>query len=100
MIHAHVVQEKSIKNAMENKNRMEGDNSKLENRESEINELIKNLAEREEMSPDDIMSDIATFAPYEENDSANPDYIDQVAEMIGITSEELSQYAIKKARGY
>ena len=52
------------------------------------------------MSPDDIFSDIITFAPYEQNDSANPDYIDQVAEMIGISSEEMSTYAIKKAKDY
>ncbi len=72
----------------------------FENRESTIDQLINQLAEREGMSPDDVLSDIITFAPYEENDTPNPDYIDQVAEMIGISSEEMSSYAIKKAKDF
>ena len=70
----------------------------LEGREQEIDGLISNLAEKEGMSPDDILSDIITFAPYEGSDSANPDYLEQVAEMIGISQEEMDTYAIKKAR--
>jgi hypothetical protein len=69
----------------------------FEIRESLIDGLINDLAEREDMSPDDVLSDIITFAPYEQNEAANPDYIEQVAEMIGISGEEMNRYAIKKA---
>ena len=69
-------------------------------RELVIDKLIDNLAKREEMNPDDILSDIVVFAPYEGNDSPNPDYIEQVAEMIGITSEEMTLYAIKRGKDY
>ena len=72
----------------------------FEQREIIIDELVKGLAEREGMNPDDILSDIITFAPHEGNDSANPDYIEQVAEMIGISSEEMTRYAIKKAENH
>jgi len=72
----------------------------FENRESVIDELINGLAEREGMNPDDILSDIIIFAPHEQNESSNPDYIDQVAEMIGASSEEMSAYAVKKAKDY
>ncbi|MDP3729663.1 MAG: hypothetical protein Q8R26_02860 [bacterium] len=72
----------------------------FEQRESVIDELVRNLAEKEGMNPDDVMSDIVTFAPYEGNEASNPDYIDQVAEMLGIASEEMRLYAIKKAREY
>ena len=71
---------------------------KQENRESVIDRLINNLAEKEGMNPEDVLSDIITFAPDERNDAANPDYIDQVAEMIGISSEEMRAHAVKKAK--
>lgn len=70
----------------------------FEKREEEIDKLIEELAKREGMNPDDIVVDIAVFAPYKGNDSTNPDYIEQVAEMIGISKEEMNQYAIKKAK--
>ena len=73
---------------------------RFEKRELAIDKLIEDLAKREEMNPDDILSDIIVFAPYEQNESANPDYIEQVAEMIGITLEEMTRYAIKKAKDY
>lgn len=72
----------------------------FENRESAIDKLINDLAKKENMNPDDILSDIIVFAPDERNDTANSDYIDQVAEMIGISSEEMSLYAINKAKDY
>lgn len=72
----------------------------LESRESIIDGLINGLAEKEGINPEDVLSDIVTFASYERNDTPNPDYLDQVAEMIGISSEEMSLYAIKKARDY
>jgi hypothetical protein len=72
----------------------------LEQRELVIDKLIEDLAKKEEMNSDDILSDIIVFAPYEQNESANPDYIEQVAEMIGITPKEMTRYAIKKAKDY
>lgn len=70
----------------------------FEKREEEIDKLIEKSAEQEGMDPDNMIGDIAVFAPYPENDSANPDYIEQVAEMIGISVEEMTRYAIKKAK--
>lgn len=68
-----------------------------EERESEIDVLIEKLAEDEGMPADDILSDIITFAPYEGNEFSNPDYIEIVAEKLGITLDEMNTYAIKKA---
>jgi hypothetical protein len=70
----------------------------FEQREQEIDNLIENLGESEGMDPEEIMSDIITFAPTEDNEAANPDYIEQIAEMIGISVEEMTAYAIKKAQ--
>jgi len=72
----------------------------FENRELVIDGLIRGLAEKEGINPDDILSDIITFAPHEQSESANPDYIDQVAEMIGVSSEEMTAYTIIKAKVY
>lgn len=69
-------------------------------RELAIDKLIENLAKKEEMNPDDMLSDIIVFAPYAENDSANPDYIEQVAEMIGIAPKEMTLYALEKAKDF
>jgi hypothetical protein len=70
----------------------------FENRESTIDNLIDQLAEREEMNAGDILSDIITFAPYEGNEASNPDYLDEVADRIGIPHEEMRGYALKKAK--
>ncbi|MBI2038067.1 MAG: hypothetical protein HYT15_04040 [Candidatus Magasanikbacteria bacterium] len=70
----------------------------FEIRESIIDGLVDAFAEKEGMNSEDIMSDIIVFAPYEGNDSANPDYIEQVAELIGVSNEEMIEYAIKKAK--
>jgi hypothetical protein len=72
----------------------------FENRELLIDGLINKLGEQEDMSPDDILSDIITFAPYEGNETINLDYLDQVAEMLGISAEEMRTYAVKKAKDY
>jgi len=69
----------------------------FESRESVIGKLIDVLAEKEEMNPEDILSDIRVFAPYEGNEDPNPYYLDEVAEKIGISPEEMRAYAIKKA---
>ncbi len=70
----------------------------FEQREEEIDGLIEKIAAEQDMNPDDIIGDLAVFAPYEGNDSANPDYIEQVAEMIGISAQEMTKYAIRKAK--
>lgn len=72
----------------------------FEQRELEINLLIENLAEREGMTAEDVLSDIVTFAPYEGNEAANPDYLEEVAERMGISPEEMTEYALKKAKEY
>ena len=72
----------------------------FESRESIIDGLIDKLGEEEGMSPEDILSDIVTFAPYEGNESVNLEYLDQAAEMLGISAEEMRTYAIKKAKDY
>jgi len=72
----------------------------FESKEILIDGLIDKLGERENMSPDDILSDIVTFAPYEGNETVNLDYLDQVAEMLGISAEEMRTYAVKKAKDY
>src|SRR5205085_2478789 len=72
----------------------------FEIREIIIDEMVEKFAEKEGMNPEDVLSDIVTFAPYEGNDAANPDYIEQVAEMMGISLEEMNEYAIRKAKEY
>ena len=69
-----------------------------EQREAEIDRLIKDFAEREKgegFGLDEIMIDIATFAPTQAD---NPEYLKQIAEMIRISPEEMERYAIKKAK--
>lgn len=70
----------------------------FENRETVIDRLIDELAKREEMETEDILSDIITFAPYEGNEASNPDYLDVVADKIGIPYEEMREYALKKLK--
>jgi len=79
---------------------MEDFSDDIEKREGEIDTLIEGLAEREGMDPDDVFSDIAAFAPYEGNEAPNLEYLEQVAEMIGISMEEMTQYATKKAKDF
>jgi len=72
----------------------------LEELERRIDGLVGELAEREGMNPDDILSDIVTFAPYDGNDAANPDYLEEVAERMGISVDEMRTYALKKAKDF
>ena len=53
-------------------------------REAEIDKLIGELAEKEEMNPEDVLSDIITFAPVEGNEDPNLEYLDMVAECAGL----------------
>lgn len=70
-------------------------------RETIIDGLIDDLAEREGMKSDEILSDIITFAPYEGNeDMADAPYLEIVAEKIGISIKEMNLYAIKKAKDF
>jgi len=73
----------------------------FEQRELIIDRLIDDLAKREEMNQNDILSDIVTFAPYEGNEeTSDAPYLEIVAEKIGISAEEMNLYAIKKAKDY
>jgi hypothetical protein len=69
----------------------------FEERECIIDGLIDALGPEHEMNSDDILSDIITFAPTPENEDPNPDYLEQMAEMLGISVEEMNKYALKKA---
>jgi hypothetical protein len=72
----------------------------FESQEVKIERLIDNLAQKEEMDPNDIISDIVTFAPYEDNETSNPEYFEEVAERLEISLDELNAYAVKKAKDY
>jgi len=72
-------------------------------REAEIDRLIENLAEREKAEGfglDEIKFDIITFALLSEEDVGAEGYFEELAEKIGISKEEMVQYAIKKAQEY
>ena len=77
---------------------MEGFSNSIESREPVIDELIEALAEQEGMSIDFILTDIIEFAPTEGNESVNLEYLAEVAEKIGVTVEEMHQYAMLKAK--
>lgn len=68
-----------------------------ESREARIDALIEKLAGSEGMSFDDIESDLITFGEYEGNDGANPEYMKEVAEKLGVTVKELNEYAAARA---
>lgn len=70
---------------------LEGQN--LESRESFIKRMIEELAQKEEMNPDDIFSDIITFGEIYEDDEDAAGYLEEVAERIGVSFEEMLEYA-------
>ena len=72
----------------------------FESLEAKIERLILELAQKEEMDQNDILSDMITFAPYEGNETSNPEYFEEVAERTGISLDELNDYAVKKAKEY
>lgn len=49
------------------------------------------------MNAEDIFSDIVTFAEICKEDEDAKAYLEEVAEKIGISTEEMMQYAAKKA---
>ena len=67
----------------------------FENRESFINKLIEDLATREGMNSEDIFSDIITFAELYKTDEDAGAYLEEVAEKIGISFEEMLEYTKK-----
>lgn len=69
----------------------------FENRESIIDKLIEDLAQKEEMDPQDILSDIVTFFELSQEDDDAKFYFEELAEKIGISFEEIMEYAAKKS---
>jgi hypothetical protein len=76
----------------------EGGENDIEQREKVIDRLLVELGQREEMDPADILSDIITFAPYDGNESVNLEYLAEVVERMGVSLEEMSGYAVRKAQ--
>ena len=71
----------------------------FESRESVIDGLIEELAGREAMDPDVIISDLITYLEIaEEGDESATEFHAQVAEMIGVSKEEMIEYAKSKAQ--
>ena len=67
----------------------------FESRESVIDRMIEELAQREGMNPDDIISDIITFAELLEEDEGARGYFEELAERMGISLEEILEYSRK-----
>lgn len=57
--------------------------------------MIEELARKEGMDPDDIFSDIITFAELSGTDEDAGAYLEEVAEKISISPEEMIEYARK-----
>ena len=69
------------------------ESNKFENPEPNFDRLIEDLAEREEMSPDDIRSDFITFAEIAEEDPDALAYFEIIAEKINVTTQQVVEYA-------
>ncbi len=67
-----------------------------ESLEVRVERLIADLAEQEGMTKEDIISDVIVFAPHPDNAFANPAYIEDIAEKMGISVEEMTTYALDK----
>lgn len=72
----------------------------FESRERVIDQLVSNLEKQEGMEPDFILWDIIRYSPVEGNDAANPEYLQEIAEKVGISIDEMNIYALQKAREY
>ena len=72
----------------------------IENREAVIDKLIEDLARREEMNPDDILSDIFTFLEISKEDEDAKVYFEELADKIGISVKEIMDYAVKKSEDH
>lgn len=71
-----------------------------ENREETIHRFIENFAEREGMNSGDIFSDIITFAELYETDKDTRIYFEEIAEAIGVSFEEIIEYAMKQLQDH
>ncbi len=76
---------------------MKQEQPNFENNEAMINQLIEDLAHKEEMEPDEIFSDINTFFALSEGDEDAKFYFEELAEKIGIPFEQMMEYAAKKS---
>jgi hypothetical protein len=65
----------------------------FENNEAVIDMKIEELALAEEMAPEDIFSDILTFAEIAKEDEDAQFYFEELAEKLGITFDEMMKYA-------
>jgi hypothetical protein len=70
----------------------------FESKESIIDRLLEKLSEEEGMNAEDIISDIVTFRELSQEDESAKAYLEEVAEKIGITIEEMMRYAVDKAK--
>jgi hypothetical protein len=70
----------------------------FESKESVIDSLIEKLGEEEGMNAENILSDIVTFLELSQEDESAKGYLEEVAEKIGITIEEMMRYAAGKAK--
>lgn len=71
-----------------------------ENREHIIDGLIENFADREGMNSNDIFSDLITFAELYETDKDARIYFEEIAEALGISFEEIIEYAMKQLQDH
>ena len=67
----------------------------FEDRESVIHKLIEGLAAKEEMNSENIFSDIMTFSEIYETDEDVGAYFVELAEKIGISFQEMLEFAKK-----
>jgi len=67
-------------------------------REEEIDELIDKMPDKEDMTTQEMIEWITSFAPYKGNeDIIDATFLQEVAEKINISPEEMNRYAMKKA---
>lgn len=70
----------------------------FEGRESIVDRLIEELAQKEGMDPQDIFADIITFIELSQEDEDARFYFEELAEKIGVSFDEMMEYAITKAK--
>lgn len=64
----------------------------------EIDRLFEDYAVREEIDPDDALSDLMTFAEIAKEDEDAAVYLEALAEELGISVEEVIYYVAQKAK--
>lgn len=67
-----------------------------ESLEQVVERLVLALAIREGMDPQDILSDMITFAPHPDNEFANQEYFEELAEKMYCPVGRLVTYACQK----